>query len=98
MPAESPHLFQQWVRSTADDTPGVKAYRPATWPDFPPTRRPPETIEFRPDGTAVVGVAGPADANVPTTARWTRGAAAASGENHIRVLEVRPDLLKVEGR
>jgi hypothetical protein len=61
-------LFRRWVHVREEDNPGVLVYRPADRP-LPPARGR-DGIEFRPDGTFVDYLPGPADAPTGSPGRW----------------------------
>jgi hypothetical protein len=61
-------IFRMWGHSSEEDTGGILVYRPAEY-SFPRARGR-AGIEFRPDGTFVDWVIGPADAQRPISGQW----------------------------
>ncbi len=61
-------IFRKWGHSFEEDARDVKVYRPADY-DFPRTRGR-DGIEFRPDGTFIEWMAGPADAQQAVPQHW----------------------------
>jgi hypothetical protein len=61
----------RWVHAFEEDSAGGEVYRPET-EDIPLSRRPRRRIALSPDGSARIGVPGPADRPVEMDATWNR--------------------------
>ncbi|MEV4631351.1 hypothetical protein AB0J90_34275 [Micromonospora sp. NPDC049523] len=61
-------LFRRWVHVREEDDADVRVYRPADRP-LPPARGR-DGIEFRPDGTFIDYLPGPADAPTRAPGQW----------------------------
>lgn len=68
--AETTSLQGRWYRSSEEETSDMTVFRPSTFP-FPAQRRPRESFELGPDGTALLYGAGPADASVASRGSWS---------------------------
>jgi hypothetical protein len=71
-------IFRQWGHSFEEDEGDVTVYRLAEY-DFPRARGR-AGIEFRPDGSFIDWMIGPADAQQPVSGHWQ-----VEGSNRIRV-------------
>jgi hypothetical protein len=61
-------LGQRWVHAHEEDTGDEMVFRPADYP-FPPARGR-QRLEFKPDGTFLESVPGPADAPEARAGSW----------------------------
>jgi len=71
-------IFRRWVHSFEEDEGDVSVYRPAEYA-FPRARGRRE-MEFRPDGSFIHWMIGPADARQPASGHWR-----VEGSNRVHV-------------
>lgn len=62
-------LLGTWFLSHEESTATRAFYRPATY-EFPPVRAARRSMTIKPDGTALVGIRGPADASQAVPVAW----------------------------
>ncbi len=63
-------LQKHWLHSSEEDTESEMVLRPADY-DFPLTRRPRESFDFKSDGSLSRGKASPSDSLEQQKGRWT---------------------------
>ena len=63
------NLHGEWVHSSEEDTADETVFRPADY-DFPLTRRPRQSLELKPDGKLVKGIATAADSIAEAEGNW----------------------------
>lgn len=67
--AQAGRLVGSWFHSYEEDRPGMAVFRPASFP-FPRARGPRDSLTLEPDGSAAVGLPGPADRTEQAPATW----------------------------
>jgi hypothetical protein len=97
-----PAIFQKWIHSYEEDTPGFKVYRPSSF-DFPPgwSRK---GMEFQQDGDFILYDIAPNDMRVEVQGNWEPMSnnnlkiSFPSGKKESYILEIeklKPNILKI---
>jgi hypothetical protein len=96
------NLFQRWVHSYEEDTPGSQVFRPPNY-EFPPSRGR-EGFDIRKDGSFTLLGPGRSDRSVAIAGHWVRSSDGilvvtfeeSSLNRRIQIIEVKTQILRIK--